>query len=259
MSNAFKESPTPKPEREPESGLVPEPGAELDAEDATDADLANAEAAKAHAPAGPNAPAEDNDGTGASSASTIGDLTGLEVLLSDDFARIAAERDEYLDSLQRLQADFNNFRKRTDRLQAELRDRANEVLLRRLMPVLDALDLALAHLGLGDAPPADEAAASLLQVNALLRDTLQREGLERIDSVGVPFDPTIHDATAMDESAPTGDDTATADSKGHDGAALSDSDSDSDKPTGPTVAEVWRAGYRLNDRVIRPAMVRVRN
>jgi molecular chaperone GrpE len=254
MSNAFKESPVPKPGREPESGLAPElgaepetePEAEDDAEGVADADPADVGAAAAHAPAGPDAPAEGGGG---------GDLTGLEVLLSDDFARIAAERDEYLDSLQRLQADFNNFRKRTDRLQAELRDRANEVLLRRLMPVLDALDLALAHLGLGDAPPADEAAASLVQVNALLRDILQREGLERIDSVGVPFDPTIHDATAMEETAPAGDDTATADSTQHDAAALSGND----KPTGPTVAEVWRAGYRLNDRVIRPAMVRVRS
>jgi molecular chaperone GrpE len=182
----------------------------------------------------------------------IGDLSGLEALLSDDFARISAERDRYLDSLQRLQADFDNFRKRTERHQAELRDRANETLLTRLLPVLDALDLALAHLGLGKAPPTDEASASLVQVNMLLRDTLQREGLERIDAVGVPFDPTIHDATAIDFGAPTGGDA--------DGGTADDGPetSDDDTTTGPTVAEVWRAGYRLKDRVIRPAMVRVR-
>jgi molecular chaperone GrpE len=169
-------------------------------------------------------------------------------LLSDDFARIAAERDQYLDSLRRLQADFDNFRKRTDRQRAELQSRANETLLSRLLPVLDAFDLAIAHLGPGDAQPADDAAASLIQVGTLLRDILSREGLERIDAVGVPFDPTIHDATAIDESAST-------DGDGTENGADASSQA---VPTGPSVAEVWRAGYRLKDRVIRPAMVRVR-
>jgi molecular chaperone GrpE len=285
MSRAFKESPTPEPEREPKSGLAPgrgpttegeqktgrapgrgretegdseaqlTPDADAEVADAevlgaevTDADVVDAEVvdAEGHVVTDGAAPGADGDDPVASSV--FGDLSGLEALLSDDFARISAERDQYLDSLQRLQADFDNFRKRTERHQAELRDRANETLLAKLLPVLDALDLALAHLGLGEAPLTDEASASLVQVNTLLRDTLQREGLERIDAVGVPFDPTIHDATAMVDGSPAGRGAA-------EGGPEADSD---DVPTGPTVAEVWRAGYRLKDRVIRPAMVRVR-
>jgi molecular chaperone GrpE len=171
------------------------------------------------------------------------ELSGLEELFSDDFARVTAERDEYLDALQRLQADFNNHRRRVERQLAESRERANEALLLRLLPVLDALDLAMAHLSSGEAAgeagdSAAEAASSLVQIHTLLRNTLAREGLERIDAVGVPFDPTIHEATAMDDSeAPDGE---------------------ADEPAGPEVTEVWRPGYRMGDRVIRPAMVRVR-
>ncbi|MFZ0171201.1 MAG: nucleotide exchange factor GrpE [Acidimicrobiales bacterium] len=169
------------------------------------------------------------------------DLSGLETLLSDDFARISAERDEFLDALKRMQADFDNFRKRTERQQAELKGRASEALVARLLPVLDSLDLAMSHLALGESAPTDEASAALLQVNGLLRDILEREGLERIDAVGVGFDPTIHEATAVDETElAAGDDT------------------NDDEPAGPTVTEVWRSGYRIGDRVIRPAMVRVR-
>jgi molecular chaperone GrpE len=177
------------------------------------------------------------------------DLSGLEALLSDDFARISAEREEYLDALKRLQADFDNFRKRTERQQSELRVRASETLVVRLLPVLDSLELAIGHLGLGDSPPADEASTSLLQVNNQLRDILAREGLERIDAVGVRFDPTVHEATAMDDSEPS--EQATDDSGPAEGAEPA-------QPAGPTVTEVWRSGYRMADRVIRPAMVRVR-
>ena len=200
-------------------------------------------AAGAEAGAGEAEVGEPTDGTASGMAyddpfrlDLSRDLVGLEALLSDDFARISAERDEYLDALQRLQADFDNHRKRLERQLAESRERANQALLLRLLPVLDALDLAMAHLRPDDS--AGEAASSLVQIHTLLRDTLAREGLERIDSVGVPFDPTIHDATAIDESE--------AD------------DNEAGGPAGPAVTEVWRPGYRMRDRVIRPAMVRVR-
>ncbi len=174
------------------------------------------------------------------------DLSNLERLLGDDFARISAERDEYLDALKRLQADFDNFRKRAERQQAELRVRASEALVLKLLPVLDSLDLAMTHLGLGAEPPADDAAASLVQISAQLRDILAREGVERIDSVGVGFDPTVHEATAMDETI------------GENEEAAGDPATEAVEHRGPTVTEVWRSGYRMGDRVIRPAMVRVR-
>ena len=110
-------------------------------------------------------------------------------------ALVAAERDEYLDALQRLQADFDNFRKRSLRQQTDLLEHATEGLCVRLLPVLDALDLAIAHVR-SQAEPSDSDKA-LEQIDALIRDILAREGIERIDSVGVEFDPTVHDAVGQ--------------------------------------------------------------
>ena len=135
-------------------------------------------------------------------------------------AIVAAERDEYLDALRRLQADFDNFRKRSMRQQTELLQRANEGLILRLLPVLDALDLATAHVRAQE--ESSDAAKALEQIDSLLRDILAREGVERIDALGLPFDPTVHDAVGGD---------------------------------GPIVADVMRAGYRLKSKVLRPAMV----
>ena len=119
--------------------------------------------------------------------------TGL--LPNANSSRLTTERDEYLDALQRLQAEFENFRKRTMRQQTDLLSRASEGVVQRLFPVLDALDLALAHAAEGEAT-ASHLKDTLGQINALLRDTLSQEGLERIDASDVPFDPTIHDAVA---------------------------------------------------------------
>ena len=127
---------------------------------------------------------------------------------------MAAERDEYLDALRRLQADFDNFRKRSLRQQTELLERATEGLCVRLLPVLDALDLAIAHVR-SQAEPSDSDKA-LEQIDSLLRDILAREGIEKIDAVGVAFDPTIHDAvgTLPTEPAPVA-----AQAPGHSDAA----------------------------------------
>ncbi|MHB8458252.1 MAG: nucleotide exchange factor GrpE, partial [Acidimicrobiales bacterium] len=158
----------------------------------------------------------------------------LDEMIEEDFAKLAAERDEYLDSLRRLQADFDNYRKRAGRQQNEMLERASENLLVELLPVLDALDLAEAH-GTGES---NDASGALSQIGMLLRGTLTRQGLERIDAVGVDFDPTVHDAVAHEEAA--------------------DEDGQEEGRTqAPQVAEVMRAGYRLKGRVVRPAMVRV--
>jgi len=187
-------------------------------------------------------------------------------------ALLAAERDEYLDSLRRLQADFDNFRKRSMRQQTELLDHATEGLCVRLLPVLDALDLATAHLR-GQAETND-AGKALEQIDALLRDILAREGVEKIDAVGVPFDPTIHDAVghvpaepgatapeATDPADPAGDTDAggAEDAGGHKSrhAAKAKSPKPPAQAAGPTVAQVMRAGYRMKSNLLRPAMVLV--
>ncbi len=153
-----------------------------------------------------------------------------------DVEKVMAERDEYLDTLRRLQAEFDNYRKRTVRQQTELLDRAAEGLLKRLLPVLDAVDLALAHVG--EADPGDvqpKLLAVFVQIGTLLHDILAKEGLERIDEAGVPFDPTVHDAVAHVHADVPGTAEAPGATEGAGASAGSG---------GAVVAEVLRAGYR---------------
>jgi len=157
----------------------------------------------------------------------------VEHELDDLVAVTRRERDEYLDALQRMQADFENYKKRMVRQQTNHLERAAEDLVAKVLPVLDAFDLARAHLG--DPDNLSPEGKALVAGSTLLADTLAREGLERIDNPGDPFDPTTHEAVD------------------HEGARAGD-----DAPEGPVVDEVLRAGYRWKGRVIRPAMVRVR-
>ncbi len=153
-------------------------------------------------------------GTSAPTSQSEGDPVATAV------AVVAKERDDYREALQRLQADFENYKKRVVKQQDELRDRAAESLVEKLLPVLDTADLALAHGGGED----------VKQMSSSLFSILEREGLERIDNAGEPFDPNHHDAVAHEPG---------------------------DVPT-QEVAEVMRAGYRWRGRVLRAAMVKVR-
>lgn len=160
----------------------------------------------------------------------------LEAILEevpDPFADALRQRDEYLDDLRRLQAEFENYRKRVARQADEATDRATAAVLERILPALDALDLAREHAGEPVDAIAKQLASALGQITSLLRDSLAREGLDRVDEVGVGFDPLIHDAVAHEPAE------------------------DGDAP-GVVVTEVLRAGYRLKGRVVRPAMVKVR-
>jgi molecular chaperone GrpE len=160
-------------------------------------------------------------------------VEGDQVVTSDDVTTEVADgrseaerqRDEYLDALQRLQADFENYRKRVARSSEDAAVRAAGGIVVKLLPVIDAFDLAQAHFSNADS---DEAAA-LTQSRGLLLDALAKEGLQRIDAVGVAFDPQVHDAVAHIEG---------------DGEQVVD--------------EVLRAGYLWKGAVLRPAMVRVK-
>lgn len=207
----------------------------------------------------------------------------------DPVAALRAERDEYLDSLRRLQAEFENYRKRVAKQQAEQADRAALALVDKLLPVLDALDLAGTHLG----DPDSGDAKALLAASSLLNGALAKEGLERVDPLGEPFDPNAHEAVGHipdeDSGNASTEDQATGQADGSDGPA-GDSDGsdgpagDSDGPdgstarppdtgaagredtagvtgdtaAGPVVGQVMRAGYRWKGTVVRPAMVMVR-
>ena len=144
-------------------------------------------------------------------------------------ARSEAERqrDEYIEALQRLQAEFENYRKRVQRNADDAGARAAGDIVAKLLPVIDAFDYAQAHFE----GSSDEAAA-LGQARSLMLDTLKREGLERVDGVGVDFDPQVHDAVAH---APN-----------------------EEGEEGQVVVEVLRAGYRWKGVILRPAMVKVR-
>ncbi len=169
---------------------------------------------------------------------------GSEILA--DAASLVAERDEYLLALQRLQADFENYRKRVVRQQEEQSARAALDLVGKVLPVLDTLDLARAHLGGETAGDVSVEGRALDQARSQLLDVLSKEGLERVDAAGVEFDPVVHDAVAHAPSGPAGEEAA--DDGGDDVPPLG----------GVTVDEVLRAGYRWRGQVLRPAMVRVR-
>lgn len=149
-------------------------------------------------------------------------LAEARLIVQNDLTALERERDEHLDQLRRVQADFENYRKRTIAQQSEVAERANESLVGQLLPVLDACDAAVQH-GAEDIAP----------VQAQLVDTLTKAGLERLDPTGEPFDPNFHEAV-MHEPADGGDE------------------------GGPVVAEVLRTGYTWKGRVLRPAMVKVR-
>jgi len=180
------------------------------------------------APRTPGTPGVAGDGNG--SAPPAADQAG-PADEADPREVLTRERDEYLLALQRTQADFENYRKRIARQQEEQAARAAQHLVDKLLPVLDALDLAENHLKAS--VDVGEGAKALHASRAMLMDILAREGLERVDQPEVPFDPAVHDAVAHAEG---------------DGG-----------PGGETVVdEVMRSGYRWKGQVLRPAMVRVR-
>jgi molecular chaperone GrpE len=134
---------------------------------------------------------------------------------------------EYREHLQRLQAEFANYRKRVLREQTHAIDMASEPLVRRLLEVLDEFDLAL--IAAEQKPDFEKFHRGVELVYAKLQEALRSEGLERIDAEGKTFDPEQHEAL-MGTSGGEGE---------------------------PVVADVFRQGYKLRGRVIRPAGVRV--
>jgi len=174
-------------------------------------------------------PPEDGLPDGSIDDPLVEEIEPLEV---DPLDVAQAERDEYLDSLRRLQAEFENYKKRVLKQQTEQMARAAASLVDKLLPVLDALDLATGHVGDTES---DEAKA-LVAASGLLQGILAKEGLERIDPQGEEFDPNAHEAVGQVPSP--------------EGAEAT--------PSGePRVAQVMRAGYRWHGSVVRPAMVMV--
>jgi molecular chaperone GrpE len=143
----------------------------------------------------------------------------------DDLARITAERDEYLDQLQRSRAEFLNFKRRNDQERAQLRQFVTRDVLAQFLPVIDDFQRAL------DTLPEEERESDWVKGVNMIQDklttTAQRLGAERIDALGQPFDPALHEAVATEPGS-----------------------------TGTTIVEVYQNGYRIGDVLVRPAMVK---
>ncbi|MFM9085749.1 MAG: nucleotide exchange factor GrpE [Acidimicrobiia bacterium] len=148
----------------------------------------------------------------------------------DPIARLEAERDEMRALAQRVQADFDNYRKRAAGQLADEIDRVSGRIVEALLPVLDACEAATSH-GVDGVQP----------VWTSLRSTLEKHGLEALSPAGEAFDPSVAEAVMHEsaDGAPDGADAAGA-------------------TAGPVVVEVLRTGYRWKGRVLRPAMVKVR-
>ena len=138
----------------------------------------------------------------------------------DLVASALAERDEFKAIAQRIQADFENYRKRTQAQAAIDADRVATRVVEELLPVLDACEAAFAH-GVEGVEP----------IWSALLGALQRQGLEALNLTDEPFDPALADAVLHEPS---------------------------DIDGGPVVSEVLRTGYRWKGKVLRPAMVKVR-
>jgi molecular chaperone GrpE len=132
---------------------------------------------------------------------------------------VLKERDEFKDIALRVQADFENYRKRAATQMSDELDRALGKLVEQLLPVLDACEAAVAH-----------GVEGVEQVWSALIGALQKQGLEALDLAGKPFDPALADAVMHEEG---------------DGSE-------------PVVLEVLRTGYRWKGRVLRAAMVKVK-
>jgi molecular chaperone GrpE len=144
--------------------------------------------------------------------------------LEHELERAAAERDEYLGALQRLKADFDNYRKRTERERQATAAGAARELVRGLLPVMDNLERAVAALG----EHGDQIVAGVEMVRGQLASVLTGHGVEEIAAMGEEFDPTVHEAIAQ---LPV---------HGH---------------APGTVVEVVEKGYRHSEHVLRPTKV----
>jgi molecular chaperone GrpE len=143
-------------------------------------------------------------------------------------AELVAERDNYLDQLQRTAADYANYRRRTETERVQMRKNATRELLTELAPIADDFERAIANI------PEAQANSSLAEgvrlIERKLAGLLERQDVHKIEALGQPFDPALHEAVAQDPDN-----------------------------TENVVVEVYQNGYTLGDQLLRPVMVRVGN
>jgi molecular chaperone GrpE len=150
------------------------------------------------------------------------EATVAEAAIEDDLATLLSERDQFKDIALRLQADFDNYRKRVAKDRLDEVDRATGRLIEALLPVLDACEAAFAH-----------GAEEIEPIWSALIGALQKQGLDALDLQGKPFDPSVAEAVVHEPG-------------------------DDDEVDQPVVSETMRTGYTWKGKVLRPAMVKVK-
>jgi molecular chaperone GrpE len=196
------------------SGSAPDPG--LD----PSADFENERGSEVDDFTGPYPRPDATKTAEARSAADAEAVAAAEAVLEHDVAALLAERDQFKDIALRLQADFENYRKRIATQQADEIDRATGKIAESLLPVLDACEAAFAHQVKG-----------IESVWSALIGALQKQGLEALDLTDRPFDPAVAEAVMHEPGEGSSD--------------------------GPVVVEVLRTGYLWKGRVLRAAMVKV--
>jgi len=152
------------------------------------------------------------------------------VTLEAELVKAKAKADDYYGQLQRLQADFDNFRKRTQKERLDLIKYASEHLVVELLPVLDNFDRAVSAAKVN--PDFTSFSQGVEMILRQMQTALSKEGLKAMDAVGQPFDPNLHEAVLRVASE--------------------------DHPEN-TVVEELQKGYYLKEKVLRPCMVKVSN
>jgi len=148
----------------------------------------------------------------------------LEKLLNQ-VAEAETKKQEYLDALQRERADFTNFRRRVESEKSQMWEQASSEAVKKLLPILDDLERAIANRQAGDAW-----ADGIEMVYRKFKSILEKEGIATIEALGQPFDPNLHEAIMQEESQ--------------------------EYESGVVIA-VLQQGYLHGGRVLRPAMVKV--
>ena len=165
-------------------------------------------------------PAEDESSSGSGAVATETPVADTEV------ERLRAERAAYLDRAARIQAEFENYRKRAAKEQQDFRDYALADALKTLLPILDSLDRALKT----DAKSVEDFRAGIELIDKQFHDALAKLGVQPVSAEGEPFDPNLHQAVQMVDTQQAADN---------------------------HVLDELQRGYKLKERLLRPAMVRV--
>ncbi len=186
---------------------------------------------KEHEPREPAA-LHEPEGEG-STTPAMGDPEALEEnpLTSEEIEGLktqAAKANDQREQMLRLAADFDNFKKRAARERQEISKYANESLLQKLIPVLDNFDMALAAANTAPTGGLQQLQAGIAMIFQQLKSVLAEAGLEEIDATGKTFDPNWHEAIAQQESKEVAE---------------------------GQVLQQLRKGYKLRDRLLRPAGV----